>query len=283
MQSVRSVESATRLLTSVVAVARENQLTTLAAGLAYYAFNSLIPLFILVVVGVAVSDELSAAARLVGVLSGVDAGTVEPVLRDVIGNTAGRRRAAVLAAGILLWSSLRMFQAVNNAFGAVYETRKQRSSVRSVLDTLLVLGTVAVALGLLVVVGVALSFVAEGVLWGVATFVLLFVSLFAVFLPMYYHFPGVRMTLRESAPGALFAAATWSVSSLGFRLYAATSESVQLYGLAGAVLLLLTWIYLGGLALLVGVVLNAVLAGRVDVDYEWVPTGENYPSTGLRR
>lgn len=268
---MRSVRSWLRVATGVVAVAREKQLTTVAAGLAYYAFNSLIPLFLLLVIGVAVAGELGAASRVVGTVSGIDAGTVDPVLRDVVGNTTGRRRAAVLAVGILLWSSVRMFQAVNNAFGAVYETRKPQSSVRAVFDTLLILGTVAVALVLLAVVGVAVSFAAEGPLWGVATLLLLFVSLFGVFLPMYYRFPGVSMTLREAVPGALFAAFAWSLSSLGFRLYVVTSESVQLYGLVGAVLLLLTWIYLGGLALLLGVVLNAVLAGRIDVNYEWVP------------
>lgn len=266
-----SVQTWKRVGAAVTAVARENQLTTVAAGLAYYAFNSLIPLVLLVVVGVAVTSELDAFARLVSIVSGVDIAMIEPVVQDVVGSTTGRRRAAVLAAAILLWSSIRMFQAVNDAFGEVYETRKRQSSLRAVFDTVLIFVTVAVALGLLAAVGVVVSLVVTGPAWGVVSVFLLFVSLFGVFLPMYYHFPGVAVTLRESIPGAVFSAAAWSLSSLGFRLYVVTSESVQLYGLVGVVLLLLTWIYLGSLALLLGVVLNAVLAGRVDVDYEWLP------------
>jgi membrane protein len=38
------------------------------------------------------------------------------------------------------------------------------------------------------------------------------------------------------------------------------------------VILLLTWLYVGSFALLVGVVLNAVVAGRVEAEREWLPT-----------
>lgn len=37
-------------------------------------------------------------------------------------------------------------------------------------------------------------------------------------------------------------------------------------------ILLLTWLYVGSFALLVGVVLNAVVAGRVEAEREWLPT-----------
>lgn len=89
---------------------------------------------------------------------------------------------------------------------------------------------------------------------------------------MYYRFPGERVAVREALLGAAFSAVVWMLSSLLFRAYAATSDSVGLYGVAGAVLLVLTWLYLGGLTLLFGAVLNAILAGRVDVDDGWLPT-----------
>jgi membrane protein len=54
-------------------------------------------------------------------------------------------------------------------------------------------------------------------------------------------------------------------------VYAGVSRSVDLYGVVGGLLLLLTWLYVGGLALLLGVVVNAVLAGRVDPDTVWRP------------
>lgn len=50
-----------------------------------------------------------------------------------------------------------------------------------------------------------------------------------------------------------------------------TAESVHLYGVAGAVLVVLSWLSLDGLALLAGVVLDAVPAGRVAPDETWLP------------
>jgi membrane protein len=79
------------------------------------------------------------------------------------------------------------------------------------------------------------------------------------------------MTIRLALPGSLFAATAWTVSGLALRVYASASTSVQLYGVVGAFLLLLSWLYVGGFVLMVGVVLNAVRGGHVDPDERWVP------------
>ena len=90
---------------------------------------------------------------------------------------------------------------------------------------------------------------------------------------MYYVLPEVDgVSVREILPGALFAAVTWTVASVIVRLYATASSSVALYGAVGGPLLVMTWLYVGGLALLVGAALNASLAGRVAPDAEWLQT-----------
>lgn len=83
---------------------------------------------------------------------------------------------------------------------------------------------------------------------------------------MYYRFPGRAITLREAFPGAAFVAVSWTVCAITFRLYVTSAEGVRLYGVIGGLLLLLTWLYIGGLTLLVGAILNAVLGDRVEVN-----------------
>ena len=56
----------------------------------------------------------------------------------------------------------------------------------------------------------------------------------------------------------------WTALATGFSLYAAVAGGFQLYGVIGGVLLLVTWFYFAGNVLLVGAVLNAVLAGVMD-------------------
>jgi membrane protein len=70
------------------------------------------------------------------------------------------------------------------------------------------------------------------------------------------------VTLREALPGTAFAAAAWTLSALLFRAYAATAASVRLFGVIGVVLLSLTWLYVGSLALVAGAATNALLAER---------------------
>lgn len=260
-----------RALKAAVAVGREQHITVTAAGLGYYAFNSLVPLLLLVTIAVSILYDPATTATALESVSGLRAAEIEPVIEEVVGG-GGRSRAGLIAAGIFGYSTATMFQAVNVAFSEIYGTRKRRSGLRKVTDTVLILVIVVSAVALIGVVGVALVLVVDSVAVSVLSVPLLLGALLLAFLPMYYRFPGERVTVREAVPGAAFAAVAWTLSALLFRAYAATSDSVELYGIAGAVLLVLTWLYLGGLTLLFGAVLNAVLAGRVDADEGWLPT-----------
>lgn len=270
------------IVRDVAAVARERQLSVTSAGLAYHAFNTLVPLAILALVGVTLVDALEPLVAALESATGLDGVVTDGDLEGAIGTAGDRTRAALLALGVLVWSAARLFQAVNSAFTDVYGSRKDQSYVNTAatvalvtaLDAALVTVTVAVGVVLVGVVGMGLSVFLGGGLATVASAVLLAGLLIAVFLPMYYLFPQPDVSVGEVLPGTVFAALSWAVLAVGFRIYVATSESVALFGIAGAVLLILTWVYLGGLCLLVGAVLNAVLADRVDPEDGWVPTGE---------
>lgn len=256
---------------STVAVVREKHVTADAAGLAYYAFNSLVPLLVLVYAALTTFSTPRTLARALELVSGVSAGEFETVLSQVGGTGAGRVRAVVLALVITVWSTHRMFRAVDRLFADVYGVRQERSRIRRFFDSALVLVTVTVGVTVMASVGVVLAVHVSGPLWVGLGPVVLWLSLAVIFVPMYYALSGPDVSVTEIAPGAVFAASVWSVSFLVFRLYLTVSETVELYGIAGAVLLVLSWLYVGSLALLVGVVLNAVIEGRVDVDETWIP------------
>lgn len=261
-----------RALKTSVAVGRKQHVTVTAAGLGYYAFNSLIPLLLLLTIVISIVQDPGTTAQLLASATGLRAAEIETVLTEVVGNGGGRLRAGLIAGGIFAYSTVTMFQAVNVAFSEIYGTRKRRSALRKVTDTVLIFAIVVVALVLIGVVGVAVSLLIDSVAWTVLSVPLLFGAFLLAFLPMYYRFPGESVTPREALPGAAFSAVAWTLSALFFRVYATTSDSVELFGIAGAVLLVLTWLYLGGLLLLFGAILNAVLAGRVDADHGWLPT-----------
>lgn len=252
---------------TTITVAREHQVSVAAASLGYHAFNTLIPLLLFLFIGLSMFGELGEAARAAEALTGVSAGRIESSLQSLTQNSQGRFRAAVLAFLILAWSAVRTFRTTNAAFERVYG-RHEFGLVERIVDVALVSVTVPLALALTGVVGVALAVLLDGVLWRVLSPLLLLVALIAAFLPVYYLLPDPGVSLREVLPGTVFAALAWTVSGLFFRFYASISQSVHLYGAVGGLLLLLTWLYLGGLAILVGIVINAVLADRVDPEEE---------------
>jgi membrane protein len=267
------------LVRDVMDVARERQLSVKSAGLAYHAFNTLVPLVILVLVGATLVDAFEPLLEGIANAFELEDVLTDEMLEEAAGDSGAQLRAAVLALVILLWSAARLFQAVNSAFTDVYDSRDDQSYVGSVatvtavtvVNATLVTLTVVLAVVLVSVVGVSFPARTDGLLAAIGSAVALAILLPVVFFPMYYLFPQVDVSVREVLPGTVFAALSWTVLALSFRVYVATSESVALFGIAGAILLILTWVYFGGFFLLLGSILNAVLADRVEPDGEWVP------------
>lgn len=276
LSSVRS------LAAEVAAVARERQLSVTSAGLAYHSFNTLVPLVILLLVAVTVVDSLELVLDALETATGLEETINRDQLAAAAGGGANRTRAALIALGIFLWSATRLFRAVNSAFTSVYGSRRSQSSIEAarstslvtILYTILLTATVAVGVALVGFLGISVSLFFTGPLaMGVSSLVLMGL-LFVLFVPMYYVFPEPDVSVREILPGTAFTAVAWSILAVGFRVYVSTAESVALFDVAGAILLVLTWVYFGGLCLLLGAVLNAVLAGRVDPNDGWIPLSE---------
>jgi hypothetical protein len=161
----------------------------------------------------------------------------------------------------MLWSGLKVFRGVDTAFSQIYGTTAVGSFLDTLRDALVALVGLGVALvGFGVVGSLGAVFGVTIALSGLALVPILVVG----FLPLYYLFPDTEMTVREALPGTVFAAGGWTILATGFGVYASLAGGFQLYGVLGAVLLLVTWFYFAGQFLLVGAVLNAVLAGVPD-------------------
>ena len=261
------------LIRSLVSVVRDQQLSFLAAAIAYYAFVSVFPL---VLVGLAVASAVAGetfATEVVALASGLLSEQAAALLESALTSSSGRGGATLVGLGFLLWSSLRVFRGLDIAFSRVYGVEAPPTLRDQVQDALLVLLAIAVALGTTVAVGTVVR-TAFGPLANVASTLLLLVTLTAVFTPLYYVFPDCDVSLEEALPGAVVAAGGWVLLSAGFGLYAANATTFQLYGIIGAVLLALTWFYVGGLVLLLGAALNAVLAGQRDRQVQQEPLRE---------
>jgi YihY family inner membrane protein len=244
---------------TVVRTVREEEISFLAAGIAYYMFVSLLPLLLLgLVVGTVVGGP-AFAVRIVSVAGAVLTPAASTLLADALTSSAGRGGATVLGLAVTLWSALKVFRGLDSAFARVYRTHEQRSLVDELVDGLSALAGIGVALaGLAAVSALGAILGVRVALGGVALMPVLTVA----FLPLYYLFPDEQMSLGSALPGAMFAGVGWTVLGTGFSVYAAQADSYQVYGVIGGVLLLVTWFYFAGQVLLVGAAVNAALADR---------------------
>ncbi|MFC4406887.1 YihY/virulence factor BrkB family protein [Haloarchaeobius iranensis] len=250
------------LVTAVVTIARDEQLTFLAAAIAYYAFVSLFPLALLVAaVATALGGE-ALATDVVGMASETLTPASQEVLRDALVGSDGRSGATIVGLVVLVWSALKVFRAIDRSFSAVYGQGLEEPLAEQLVEA--AIGLAAVTLAGTVAVGVTVAVNLVDLPYGnLVGAVVTVVTLGLVFFPLYYLFPHADVSVEEALPGSVFAAVSWAVLSLVFSVYTTEyATAYAVYGVVGGILLLVTWLYLGALVLLVGASLNAVLAGR---------------------
>ncbi len=261
----------------VVHLSRTEQLTLLAAGVAFYAFISLVPLMLLAL-GLAATIGGEALANYVTTaVSDVLTPSAQQLLGETLVDQTGRRSATLVGALGLLWGSSRVLRGLDRAFSKIYGTAASKSLIDTFWDALLVAAAVTVGLTAVAIVEVVIAFVP---FVGVSVIgpALVVLGLFAAFLPMFFIFPGVDISLREAVPGTVVASIGWFLLNRTFSVYAGLVDDYAVYGALGAVLLVLIWLYIGSIIIISGAVLNAVLAGR-DTDRQLQSPGVRQIST----
>lgn len=267
--------TARELLSTVISIGRtaitsaqDNQVTFLAAAVAYYAFVSLIPLLALTLVVAATIGGRSLVERALDQTGTVLTPEIQDALATALIEGTGRLGATIVGSVFVLWGSLRVFRGIDKAFSQVYGTAGSKSIFGELRDGALVLTCVGAGIGVMATVGVVLRILPLGPLAGPASSLLVFASLVVVFMPMYYVFPDVKIRLQAAFPGAVFAALGWTLLGAVFSIYLQFAGTVVLYGLLGGVLLLVTLLYAGSLVLILGAVVNATLDSDRQVQLE---------------
>ena len=260
-------ESTWSTVRAIVDAVRRNQITFLAAAIAYYGFLSIIPLILLAIslgrgLGVDISDAVLAIAGDFLTPAG------KAAIASAVDTSGAAGSITLVGVGVLVWSSLRVFRGLDLAFSTVYGFH----GAKSLADQLVNAVTVLAAIPVIVVAIVGLGGVLPAMHLGPISTILgplgLAVTLTVAFVPVFYTFPDTDVSVREILPGTVLAALGWTALVTVFTIYAGFVPSFRLYGVLGAALLLVTWLYVGGIIIMVGAVVNAVLGGRIDEDVD---------------
>jgi len=246
-------------LRSIVVLGRENDLSFLAGSIAFFAFISLIPALIL---AFALSSLVGGEEFATGIGTLLEAYLSQggnTVLSDALSNPSGQVGASVAGSVALLWGTFKVFRAVDVAFDRIYGTENRSSLPRQLLNALLVVGTIATGLSLIVGIELLVVRLEVGVYRNLVSVPLLVLGLFVILAPLYYVMPPRPVTPLHIVPGTVTAVGGVVVLQQMFHVYASLAGRYQAYGLIGAVLLFLLWLYFGALILLLGAVINVAI------------------------
>lgn len=247
----------------------------MAAALSYYFVLALFPALILLSAVLAYLPVKDLFDQAIALLSGFVPADSMQLVRRVLEEVVTPNRGTLLSFGILgtLWTASGGFASAIEALDISYEVEEGRpfwvTRPLAVGLTLMVGALLIVALGVMIVgpeFGQRLAehqkiswvFAAAWpyIHWGVSFgFTVLAVEL------LYFIAPNVKQRFWATLPGALLTVICWEGLSYGlgvyFRSFAHFSKT---YGVLGAVVGLMIWLYWNGFVMLLGAQLNCQLA-----------------------
>ncbi|HEX7254439.1 MAG TPA: YihY/virulence factor BrkB family protein [Gaiellaceae bacterium] len=254
----------------------KDHITNLAAALAYYAFLA-IPSVLLVAVGIfsLVGDE-DAVSEIIERLEGIapqEALTLlEETLVRVTETQANSGYTLIVVGSVLaLWTVTGAMDTLMWALNSAYDREETRGFFKRRLTALVMIILLLVAFGLafgLLVLGPHLSgWVGDAVgleavvkwLWWTAQWPVLILGLLFAFAAILYLGPNVdHPRWRFLSFGTVFSVFVWLVASGLFAVYVGQFASYnKAWGSIAAVIIMLTWLWISGLALLFGAEVNA--------------------------
>jgi membrane protein len=264
-----------QLATNVWSEINKDDVLGRAAQLSFYFLLAIFPLliFISAVLGQVFAGNANLYHELISYLKAVMPQSAYSLVRTTAYEITTSSGGAKLSFGLLatLWTASSGMEAVINGLNVAYNVTERRSwwRRRFVAINLTVLLAIISGIALLLAVfgGRIGSFLADQYgygdafrsLWLTAQIGFPPVFMLLIFTLIYRFAPNVRSHGWQAlVPGAFFAVVLWVGATALFRLYLSHFDSYsKTYGSLGAVIVLMLWLYISGVAILIGGEVNS--------------------------
>jgi membrane protein len=255
----------------------QNDLLNRAYELAYTFLLAVFPLllFLIALLGFFASQGTWLRTSLFQYLQQLLPPAASRLLMTTLNEVTGNSQGGKLTFGLLfaLYSGSGGTAQMMSTLNAAYEVREQRSWIKlrliSVGLTVAMATLIVVALFFVLAGGKVLHFVGQALglghalvlLIGVLQWVLALAFVVLAFALIYYFGPDVRERhWYWITPGAVVGVLLWAAASGALRAYLHFFNSYsQTYGSLGAVIILMLWFYITGLAFLIGGQINSTI------------------------
>ncbi len=254
---------------------RDDDIFALAAQLAYYLILSFFPflIFLLTLIGFSNLDSM----EVLGALRAMLPTSAFELIYSVIIEVIEKQNTGLLGASLLLviWSASSAFRAVIKGINKAYGLNENRSFIKrvfiAIICTFALAFVILLTLVMLVFGGLIGDLLASYLpfptvvyrVWNFLRYVLVVFMMILIFASIYRYTPSKMLRWREVIPGAIACTIGWLVVSLGFSFYINNfSNYSKIYGGLGAVIILITWLYLTSIILIIGGEINSLIVIR---------------------
>jgi membrane protein len=246
-----------------------------SAMLSFYFLLSIFPLllFLMTLLGLVLQSEPALQGTLHRYLAAVVPRSASALIDTTLEEITRGSGAATLSVALLLawWPASQGMIAIIEGLNIAYEVGESRLWWKKYLvaSGLTIAAVVFFAGALLLLIyggrlseSIAMQLGYSGFiagLWQVVSWILLLAFVLTAFNMLYIYAPNVKhRQWRWLMPGTVAGVALWLLVSFGFQLYLGFFDRFSLtYGSIGAVIILLLWFYLSGIAILVGGEVNS--------------------------
>ncbi|WP_315118965.1 YihY/virulence factor BrkB family protein [uncultured Clostridium sp.] len=251
----------------------DDEVPALASQLSYSLLLSFFPflIFLITLIGYAPVDSEFILIEMGKVLPT----TAYELVHSTINEIFNTRNTNLMSFSIIftIWTASSGFRSVIKGINKAYDEEEKRSllrvSILSIISTL-GLGFLIIITMLLLVFGQVLgAFLIYKLglskfynsIWNIIRYSIILVSMIFIFALIYRYTPSRKLSWKEVIPGAIFTTLGWIITSFGFAFYVNNFANYsRLYGSIGAVIILLTWLYITSIIIIIGGEINALIA-----------------------
>lgn len=253
----------------------DDEISAMASQLAYSLLLSFFPFLILLLTILGYSSLKS--ENVLAMLSSILPVGIFKLINKTVVEIVDIKRADLLSLSMIttIWTASNGFNAVIRGLNKAYDEKEERPywkvQFTSILCTIGLALIMIIVLALLVFGEIGGNFLIKhfnypNLIEYLIDFARYFIGLLVmliVFNAVYKYTPSKILTWKETFPGAAFTTVGWTLTSFGFSYYVNHFGNYsKIYGSIGAIIALMSWLFLSSVIILIGGEINATISYR---------------------
>jgi membrane protein len=256
----------------------EDKAPRLAAALAYYTVFAIAPILVIAIAVAKMFGFSGAQDEIIAQVSSVVGQQAGDAIKTMVENRGQGNGSNILATIIgivtLLVAATGLFGELQDSLNTIWEVQpKPNQGILATLKNRFFSFTMVLGVGFLLLVSLVISTVlsalgnalggpaeSQTIIWKVVNFIVSFGVTTLLFALIYKMIPDVKIAWSDVWIGALATAVLFTIGKFLIAQYLATESTASSYGAAGALVLVLIWVYYSAQILFLGAEFTQVYA-----------------------